>query len=183
MKLYNGNRPRAYWLFMLTLLCVSLCAGQAFAQCCCGGVHVSVYGKGKKPIAPVVTALVGLENRAEAILPRLIEPKVGDKGDRTIRVSADCYGFSLMEITVAHKGERMVLRLRNLPFGELGDIYLEPLAFRQGTSEIDFKGQLKGNCKENAEDFRCVIESLRWQKVSEQPEAELATPRAKSDSR
>jgi hypothetical protein len=77
----------------------------------------------------------------------------------------------------------MVLRLRNLPFGELGDIYLEPLAFRQGTSEIDFKGQLKMNCKENEEAFRCVIPSAQWQKVSEQPEAELATPRAKSDSR
>ena len=69
-----------------------------------------------------------------------------------------------------------------LPFGELGDIYLEPLAFRQGTSGIDFKGQLKGNCKENAEGFRCVIPSARWQKVSEQPEAELAPPRAESDS-
>lgn len=182
MKLDNGNRPRSLCLLMLTLLFVSLCASQATAQCCCGGVHVTVYGKNKKPIAPKVTALVGLGNRAEAMLPRLIEPNVGDKGERTIRVSADCYGFSLMEITVAHKGARMVLRLRNLPSGELGDIYLEPLAFRQGTSEIDFKGQLKGNCKENAEDFRCVIESARWQQVSEQPEAELATPRAQSDS-
>lgn len=183
MKLYNGNRPRSLCLFMLTLLCVSLYTSQASAQCCCGGVHVSVYGEDKKPIAPMVTALVGLENRAEAMLPRLIGPVVEDKGGRTIRVSADCYGFDLMEITVAHKGERMVLRLRNLPFGELGDIYLEPLAFRQGTSEIDFKGQLKGNCKENAEDFRCVIESARRQQVSEQPEAELATPRAQSDPR
>ncbi len=182
MKLYNGIRPRSLGLLMLTLLCVSLYTSQASAQCCCGGVHVSVYGKNKKPIAPVVTVLVGIENRAEAALPRLIEPQVGDKGDRTIRVSADCYGFSLMEITVAHKGKRMVLRLRNLPFGELGDIYLEPLAFRQGTSEIDFKGRLKGNCKENAEDFRCVIPPARWQKVSEQPETELATPRAQSDS-
>jgi len=180
MKLYDGNRPRALCLFMLTLLCVSLYTSQASAQCCCGGVHVTVYGKGKKPISPVVTALIGLGNRAEAMLPRLIEPKVDDKGGGTIRVSADCYGFSLMEITVAHKGKRMVLRLRDLPFGELGDIYLEPLAFRQGTSEIDFKGQLKGNCKENAEDFRCEIESARWQKVSEHAEAELAPPRAKS---
>jgi len=182
MKLYNGNRPRALCLLMLTLLCVSLFSGQASAQCCCGGVHISVYGKNKKAITPVVTALVGFENRAEGILPRLIEPQVGDKKDKTIRVSADCYGFNLMELTVAHKGERMVLRLRNLPFGELGDIYLEPLAFRQGTSEIDFKGQLKGTCKENADDFRCVIPSARWQKVSEQPETELTPPRAKSDS-
>lgn len=182
MKLYNGNRPRSLCLFLLTLLCVSLYTSRASAQCCCGGVHVSVYGKNKKFIAPAVTALVGLGDRGEAVLPRLIEPAVGDGGDRTIRVSADCYGFSLMEITVAHKGERMVLRLRNLPFGELGDIYLEPLAFRQGTSEIDFKGQLKGNCKENAEDFRCAIPSAQWKKISEQPEAELTAPRAKSDS-
>ena len=182
MKPHNGRRPRSLRLFTLALLCVSLSAGQASAQCCCGGVHVSVHGKDKKPIAPAVTALVGLENRAEATLPRLIEPEVGDRGGRTIRVSADCYGFSLMEITVAHDGERMVLRLRNLPFGELGDIYLEPLAFRRGTSEIDFKGQLKGNCKENAEDFRCVIPAARWHQVSEQPEALLSPPRAKGDS-
>ncbi|MCA1635584.1 MAG: hypothetical protein LC802_18305 [Acidobacteria bacterium] len=182
MKLYDGKRRRSLWLFMLTLLCVSSFTNRAFAQCCCGGVHVSVYGKNKKPITPVVTALVGLEKRGETMLPRLIEPQVGDKASRTIRVSADCYGFSLMEITVAHKGERMVLRLRDLPFGELGDIYLEPLAFRRGTSEIDFKGQLKGNCKEKAEDFRCVIPSARWRKVSERAEAELAPPRAQSDS-
>ncbi len=180
MKLDHGNRPRALCLLMLLLLFVSLCASQASAQCCCGGVYVSVHGKAKKPLAPKVTALVGAKNRADA-MPRLIEPKIGDKGERTIRVSADCYGFDLMEITVAHKGERMVLRLRNLPSGELGDIYLEPLAFRRGTSEIDFKGQLKGGCKENAEDFRCVIPSARWRKVSEQPEAELSPPRAKSD--
>ena len=147
MKLHDGDRPRALCLLVMALLFAGLCASRASAQCCCGGVHVSVYGKNKKPITPAVTALVGLENRAQAMPPRLIEPQVGDKGDRTIRVSADCYGFSLMEITIAHKGERMVLRLRNLPFGELGDIYLEPLAFRQGTSEIDFKGLLKGNCK------------------------------------
>ena len=164
--IHDGHRPRSLCLLVLTLLCLSPYASRASAQCCCGGVHVSVYGKDKKPIAPVVTALVGTGNGAEATPPRLIEPQVGDKGDRTIRVSADCYGFSLMEITVAHKGERMVLRLRNLPFGELGDIYLEPLAFRRGTSEIDFKGELKGNCKEGGEDFRCVIPSARWRKVS-----------------
>src|SRR5688500_8995032 len=116
MKLHHGNRPRSLGLLLLTLLCLSSHTSQASAQCCCGGVHVSAYGKDKKPIAPVVTALVGTGNGAEAMLPRLIEPQLGDKGDRTIRVSADCYGFSLMEITVAHKGERMVLRLRNLPF-------------------------------------------------------------------
>jgi len=182
VKLYGGKHPRSLCLFMLTLLCVSLPASRASAQCCCGGVYVSVYGSGKKPITPTITALVGLGDRAEATIPLLIEPGEGDAGERTIRVSADCYGFSLMEIAVAHEGERMVLRLRNLPFGELGDIYLEPLAFRPGTSEIDFKGQLKGNCKEAAEDFRCVIPSARWRKVGGQPEAELSPPRTKSDS-
>jgi len=113
-------------------------------------------------------------------LPRLIEPKVSEKGDRTIRVSADCFGFDLMEITLEHKGERMVLRLRNLPFGELGEIYIEPLAFRRGTSEIDFKGQARANCKKSADDFGCAIEAARWRKLSDQPEAELKPPRAKS---
>lgn len=180
MKLCNVNRPGAHCLILLTLICVSWSAAQAFAQCCCGGVHVSAYGKNKKPIAPVFTALVVSGNRGEATIPRLIEPEVSEKGDRTIRVSADCYGFSLMEITLEHKGERMVLRLRNLPFGELGEIYIEPLAFRQGTSEIDFKGQAKGSCKKNAADSNCTIESAQWQKVSDQPEAELKPPRPKS---
>ncbi|MEO6051269.1 MAG: hypothetical protein ABIP78_08060 [Pyrinomonadaceae bacterium] len=178
MKLYGVNSPRAHCLILLTLICISWPAAQAFAQCCCGGVHVAVYGKNKKPIMPVVTALVGAGNGGEATIPRLIEPQVNEKGGRTIRVSADCYGFSLMEITLEHKSERMVLRLRNLPFGELGDIYLEPLAFRQGTSEIDFKGQTKLNCKKNAKDFACTIESARWQKISDQPEEELKFPRS-----
>src|SRR5215203_2870013 len=169
MRLHYGHRPRALCLLVTTLLFAGLGASRASAQCCCGGVHVSVYGKNKKPIAPAVTALVGLGDGGEATLPRLIEPAVGDGGDRTVRISADCFGFSLMEIIVAHKGERMVLRLRNLPFGELGDIYLEPLAFRRGTSEIDFKGQLKGDFKEDA-DSRCVIPSARWRQVSGRPE-------------
>jgi hypothetical protein len=181
MRLHYGHRPRALCLLVTALLFVGLCAGRASAQCCCGGAHVSAYGKNKQPIAPAVTALVRLGDRGEATPPRLIEPKEGDKGERTIRVSADCYGFSLMEIAVAHEGECMVLRLRNLPFGELGDIHLEPPAFRPGTSEIDFKGELKGNCKAAAEDFRCVIPAARWRRVSEQPEAELSPPRAKSD--
>lgn len=181
MRLHDGHRPRAFCLLVTTLLFGGLCASRASAQCCCGGVHVSFYGKNKRPITPAVTALVGLGDGGEATPPRLIEPKVGDKGERTIRVSADCYGFSLMEIAVAHKGERMVLRLRNLPFGELGDIYLEPLAFRPSTSEIDFKGQLKGNCKEAAEVIGCVIPSARWRRVGEQPEAELSPPRTKID--
>jgi len=174
MRVSKCKVSRSLCLFVLTLLWVGLYSSQVYAQCCCGGVHFSMYGKNKRPITPVVTAVIGLGKPGETMLPRLIEPKEEDKGRRTIRVSADCYGFSLMEITVAHKGERMVLRLRDLPFGELGDIYLEPLPFRQGTSEIDFKGQLKGNCKENAKDFRCVIPSARWRKVSKRPEAELA---------
>jgi len=129
----------------------------------------------------VVTAVIGLGKRGETMLPRLIEPQEEDKGRRTIRVSADCYGFNLMEITVAHKGERMVLRLRNLPFGELGDIYLEPLAFRPGTAEIDFKGALKGTCKEN-QDLQCVIPAGRWHSVSRRPVTELVPPPGKSDS-
>jgi hypothetical protein len=181
MKLYGGKRPRTLCLFVLTLLCVSLPAGRAAAQCCCGGVHVTVYGRGKKPITPTVTALVGLGEPGEATTPRLIEPAEGDEGEKAIRVSADCFGFSLMEITVAHEGERMVLRLRDVPFGELGEIYLEPFPFRRGTSEIDFKGELKGNCKEAAEGSPCVIPSARWRRVSGRPEAELSPPRAKSD--
>ncbi len=72
----------------------------------------------------------------------------------------------------------MVLRLRNLPFGELGEINFEPLTFRPGTSEIDFKGEAKSNCKENAANFDCVIAAERWLKISEKPETELKPPPA-----
>ena len=168
-------------MFALALVCLWPATSQAYAQCCCGGVHVSINGKNKKPIKPVVTAVIGLGKPGATMLPRLIEPKEEDQGRRTIRVSADCYGFTLMEITVAHKGQRMILRLRNLPFGELGEIYLAPLAFRPGTVEIDFKGAPKESCQENA-DFQCVIPAGRWHRVSERPVTELAPPTRKSDS-
>jgi hypothetical protein len=182
MKLYNGNLLRSLCLFLLALLCAGWYASEASAQCCCGGVHLSLYGEDKKPITPVVTALVSFKGVAEPIIPRLIEPKTGEKGDETIRVSADCYGFNLMEITIAHKGERMVLRLRDLPFGEFGEMLLEPLAFRAGTSEIDFKEKTKGNCNEDTNGFGCVISSARWKKISDQPETELTAPSAKTES-
>lgn len=183
MKNHASKLPRIPGLLLLILLPLpgaAVSAVKTCAQCCCGGVHVAVYGKGRKRIEPKVTALVGYGTQAEASRPRLIEPQVRDESGRTIRVSADCYGFNLMEITVEHKGTRMVLRLRNLPFGELGDIYLEPLAFRKGTSEIDFKGQLKENCKKNGEDYRCVIPSAQWNKTSDEAEMELAEPRPKN---
>jgi len=177
MKNHVSKFPRIPGLLLLILLPLpgaAVSAAKTCAQCCCGGVHVSVYGGNRKRIEPKVTALVGYGTQAEASRPRLIEPQVRDESGRTIRVSADCYGFSLLEITVEHKGKRMVLRLRNLPFGELGDIYLESLAFRKGTSEIDFKGQLKENCKKNGEDYRCVIPSAQWNKTSDEAETELA---------
>jgi hypothetical protein len=182
MRLNSGNRLKSLCLFFLIMLCGSLYATQVAAQCCCGGVHISVYGEDKKAIDPVVTALVGLKDPAQTMSARLIEPKIDDKGEKTTRVSADCYGFSLMEITIAHKGERMVLRLRDMPFGELGEVVLEPLAFRAGTSEIDFKGKVKENCKDDTNDFGCVIASTRWQKISDQPQAELTPPPAKTES-
>ena len=85
MKRYYISRPKANWLILLTLICLSCFAAQISAQCCCGGVHVSAYGKNKKPIGPVVTALVGSGTGAEAIIPRLIEPKVSEKGLRTTK--------------------------------------------------------------------------------------------------
>lgn len=183
MKNYVSKLPRIPGLLLLILLPLpgaAVSAAKTCAQCCCGGVHISVYGRDRKPIEPKVTALVSHGTQAEASRPRLIEPQAGDDSGRTIRVSADCYGFNLMEITVEHKGKRMVLRLRNLPGGELGDIYLEPLAFRKGTSEIDFKGQLKENCKKNAEDYRCVIPSAQWNRTNDEAETELEESRPKN---
>jgi len=179
MNLFNGNSARSLCLFALMLFCLVLFTSQANAQCCCGGIHISMYGKNKKPISPEVTAIIGRGKPGETMLPRLIEPKEQKKGHQTIRVSADCYGFSLMEITVKHKSRQMVLRLRDLPFGELGEIYLEPLAFRPGTFEIDFKGELERHCKRTTGDLQCLIPAGLWRKVSERPESELAPPTGK----
>lgn len=49
-----------------------------------------MHGEDKKPISPVITALISVKDVPEPITPRLIEPMAGQKGDDTIRVSADC---------------------------------------------------------------------------------------------
>ncbi|HKO61271.1 MAG TPA: hypothetical protein VJV03_08940 [Pyrinomonadaceae bacterium] len=171
---------RTLSLVLLVLLGAAVYAGEASAQCCCGGVHLSVIGEDKKPITPVVTALISVDGHAEPIAARLIETKTSESGDETIRVSADCYGFKLMEITVAHQGGQMVLRLRDLPFGELGEIHFDPVTFRPSTSEIDFKGKAKGHCKETSDQFGCVIAAERWQKVSDKAETALKPPPPKT---
>jgi hypothetical protein len=74
---------------------------------------------------------------------RLLEPDEGDERVDSIKVlliKTGC-GMHLVEVALEYKSRIMLLRFHNIP-GDL-NFYVDSVPFREGTYEIDFKGDLE----------------------------------------
>lgn len=171
-KLLRSNAFRGALLTVLFLAAVS----NAQAQCCCSGIYFDVRDQSSQIIFPEVSAIRKHKDseetpvRVELKEEQMFDGKKEISKPKRFRLDAGCYGFEVYEISITHGQEQMIIRLRNMPFCECGNMLISTVPFAPGTFELDSGGEWKKHCNEKNKteySFSCQVLFSRFEKLSE----------------